>query len=176
MANEQSSTVSGRLNIDSVSCLATITGGSFPTWDTHNGKYGYGATGKTEVLLVTSNLTTQDDDVVQRRPGGELKDDERRKLEHQGVPRDCHHDDTSIMKARHSLDKEKSIAEVLRDDGSLTCEQVIKKITQLQNNTDTCGGKVISYNKNYNLNCTIFYSRTPLYWPWQEGNGRLVLQ
>ncbi len=104
----------------------------------------YGASGKREVLLITSNFTTQDDDVIPRRPGGELKDDETRKLENQGIPRDCHHDDLSIMKARFSLDKtEISIAEVLRDDGSLTCEQVTKKITQLQNNTDTCGGEVI---------------------------------
>ena len=95
-----------------------------------------------------SNPTTQDDDVVPRRPGGELTDDDRRRLEHQGVPRDSHHDDLSIMKARFSLDKEKTIAEVLRDDGSpLTCEQVTKKITQLLNNTDTSGGEtIIQYN------------------------------
>ncbi len=142
MANKQ--TVSSRLYIDSLSWLATITGGSSPTWHTHNGKYTYSASGRTEVLLITSNPTTQDDDVVPRIPGGEIKDDDRRRLEHQGVPRDSHHDDLSIMKARFSLDKEKTIAEVLRDDGSpLTCEQVTKKITQLLNNTDTSGGEAI---------------------------------
>ena len=72
---------------------------------------------------------------------GELTDDDRQKLEHQGVPRDCHHDDLSIIKVRYGLDKEMSIAEVLRDDGSLTCEQVTKKITQLMNETDTSGGE-----------------------------------
>ncbi len=99
------------------------TRGSSPTWSTSNGKYAYyGASGKAEVLLITSNLTTQDDDVVPRRPGGELTDDDRQKLEHQGVTRDSHHDDLSIMKARFILDKDKTIAEVLRDDGSLSCE------------------------------------------------------
>ncbi len=122
------------------------TGGASPTWDTENGKYTYGASGKSEVLLITSNLTTQDDNVVQRRPGGELKDDERQRLEHQGVPRDCHHDDLSIIKARYGLDKERSIAEVLSDDGSLTCEQVTKKITRLLNNTETCGGEYNIHN------------------------------
>ncbi len=108
-----------------------------------NGKYSFGAMGTSEVLLITSNPTTQDDDVIPRRPGGELTDDDRQGLEHQGVPRECHHDDLSIMKARFSLDKDKTIAEVLRDDGSpLTCEQVTKKITQLLNNTDTSGGKL----------------------------------
>ncbi len=149
------------------------TGGT-PAWGTYNGKYAYSASGKTEVLLITSNLTTQDDDVVQRRPGGELKDDERQKLEHQGVLRDCHHDDTSIMKARFSLDKEKSIAEVLRNERSLTCEQVTKKITQLLNNTDTNGGKLSNYV--YKINIELFCSHTVLCWPWQEENRRLVLQ
>ncbi len=167
----------GVFNISKISQSDTskpsmATGGASPTWSTHNGKFAYGASGTTEVLLITSNLTTQDDDVVQRRPGGELKDDERRKLEHQGVPRDCHHDDLSIMRARYGLDKKKSIAEVLRDDGSLTCEQVTKKITQLMNNTETCGGEVISCNKNYNLNCTICFV-VILYYagPGKKGTG-----
>ncbi len=118
------------------------TGGISPTWSTSNGKYAYGASGKAEVLLITSNPTTQDDDVIPRRPGGELTDDDRQKLEHQGVTRDSHHDDLSIMKARFILDKDKSIAEVLRYDGSLSCEQVTKKIALLLNNTDTCGGEL----------------------------------
>ncbi len=127
--------------IHSLSWLVMATGGISPTWSTHNGKYAYGAIGKLEVIVITSNPTTQDDDVVPRRPGRELTDDDRRKLEHQGVPRDSHHDDLSIMKARFSLDKDKTIAEVLRDDGSLSCEQVTKKITLLLNNTDTSGGE-----------------------------------
>ncbi len=162
------------LYIHSLSWLVMATGGSSPAWSTHNGKHTYGATGKREVLLITSNPTTQDDDVVPRRPGGELTDDDRRRLENQGIPRDCHHDDLSIAKARFSLDKDMSIAEVLRDDGSpLTCKQVTKKITQLLNNTDTCGGEVIIH---YYCIQNVFCSHTLLCWPWQEGNGRLVLQ
>ncbi len=128
--------------IHSLSWLVMATVSSL-TWDTRNGKYKYGASGITEVLLITSNPTIQDDDVVPRKPGGELTDDDRRRLEHQGVPRDSHHDDLSIMKARFILDKEKSMAKELNDDGSsLTCVQVTKKISQLLNNTDTNGGEL----------------------------------
>ena len=116
-----------------------------PAWDTHSGKYGYSASGQTEVLLIVPNLSGPSPEVVPRRPREELSEDERRKLEHQGVPRHCHHDDLSIMKARFSLDKEKRVNEVLTGD-SLTCELVKKQITRLMNNTntDTVGGKKVT--------------------------------
>ncbi len=118
------------------------TGASSPTWGTRNGILNYAESGNREALLITSNLTMQDNDVIPRRLQEELTDEDRQKLEYQGIPRDCHHDDLSIMKARFSRDKERSIAEVLRNEGSLTCELVNKKITQLLNNTDTSGGEV----------------------------------
>ena len=123
------------------------------------------------MLLITSNPTTQDDDVIPRRPGGELTDDDIRKLEDQGVPRDSHHDDLSIMKARYGLDKDKTIAEVLRDDGSLTCEQVTTKIAQLLKNTATSGGEVIiSYQGP--LDNTILFAVVLRYvGPGKKGTG-----
>ncbi len=139
-----------------------------------NGKYSFGAMGTREVLLITSNPTTQDDDVVPRRPGGELTDDDRQGLEHQGVPRECHHDDLSIMKARFSLDKDIRIAEVLRDDGSpLTCKQVTKKITQLLNNTDTSGGELTIYSTTNTNELLVIICIVILYYigPGKKGTG-----
>ena len=51
--------------------------------------------------LLSPTLSSQSPEVVPRRPRGELSEDEQRKLEHQRVPRGCHHDDLSIMKARY---------------------------------------------------------------------------
>ena len=110
-----------------------------PIWDT-SGKVAYGAAGKREVLIIVPTLSGQSPEVVPRRPRGELSEDERRKLEHQGVPRDCHHDDLSIIKARHSLYKDTRGTEVMTGN-SLSCESVRKKVTQLMNNTETVGGK-----------------------------------
>ena len=105
------------------------------TWDTGSGKYCYAAHGKTEVLFIVPSFSGQSPaEVVPRRPQKELSEDEQRKLEHQGVPRECHHDDLSIMKARYGLDKERSISEVMTG-GSLTCERVTEKITRLMNRT-----------------------------------------
>ena len=119
-----------------------------PAWDTHSGKYAYGASGQAEVLLIVPSLSGQSPEVVPRRTREELSEDERRKLEHQGVPRECHHDDPSIIKARFILDKGKRVNEVLTGD-SLTCELVKRQITHLMNNTntDTAGGEKFSIIK-----------------------------
>ena len=63
-----------------------------------------------------------------------MKEDECMKSEHQGVISDCQHDNLSIIKARHSLDKEKSISEAITGE-TLTCEQVTEKITTLMSRT-----------------------------------------
>ena len=138
-----------------------------PAWDTHSGKYACGASGKTEVLLIVPSLPGhQSPEVVPRRPQIELSEDERRRLEHQGVPRDCHHDDLSIMKARFSLDEDKCVNEVLTGD-SVTCELVKKKITHLMNdtyNTSTVGGEKI--NRSYCYCFSYLYSDPLLHWSW----------
>ena len=114
-----------------------------PNWDTCSGKYAYGALGKTEVLFIVPSLSSQSPaEVVPRRPREELSEDEWRKLEHQGVPRECHHDNLSIMTARYNLDKLKRISGTLTGD-SVTCEQVRKHVGQLMNNTELAGGKEV---------------------------------
>ena len=127
-----------------------------PTWDTHSGKYSYGASGQAEVLLIVPNLSDPSPEVVQRRPQEELSEDEQRKLENQGVARDYHYDDLSIMKARFSLDKEKCVNEVLTGD-SLTCELVKKQITRLMNNTNTntVGGEKLHSRFHMTTNYTV---------------------
>ena len=118
--------------------IAITTSGYEPessvTWDTGSGKYSYAAHGKTDVLLIVPSFSGHSSEVVPRRPREELSEDEHKKLEHQGVPREYHHEDLSIMKARYGLDKERSISEVMTG-GSLTCEQVTEKITRILNRT-----------------------------------------
>ena len=124
--------------------MAKATGGYEPesslTWHTHSGKSGYSAQGNNEVLFIVPSLSSLSSEVVPRRPREELSEDEHRKLEHQGVPRECHCDDLSITKTRFGLDKRSSISEVVTGE-SLTCEQVTEKITRLMNKTRAAIGK-----------------------------------
>ena len=112
------------------------------TWNTYSGKYAYSASGTKDVLFIVSDSPSRSPDVVPRRSRGELTDDEKRILEHQGVPRDSHHDDLSIMKARYSQDKLCAVVGVESGDSGreLTCEDVKKQIASLMNNTDKAAG------------------------------------
>ena len=111
-----------------------------PVWDTYSGQYIYSASGKREVLLIAPTLSSPSPEVVPRRPQ-ELSEHERWRLEYQGVPRDCHHDDLSLIEARYNLDKDLSLFEVLTGR-SITCKQVMKKASQLMNKPTTVGGKL----------------------------------
>ena len=125
--------------------MATGGGQAFQVdWSTDSGKACYGASGERDVLIIISNSPSRDSDVVLRRSRGELTEDERRKLENQGVPRDCHHDDLSIMKARYGLDSRPQIVGVESGDSGreLSCEDVKKLIASLMNNTDKKGGEL----------------------------------
>ena len=115
------------------------------TWTTFSGKYAYSAYGTIDVLFIVSDSPSRNPDVVPRRSRGELTGDERCKLEHQGVPKDSHHDDLSIMKARYGLDSRYQIVGVESGDSGreLTCEDVKKQIASLMNNTDKAGGNWI---------------------------------
>ena len=138
--------------------MATGGGQAFQVdWSTDSGKACYGASGERDVLFIVSDSPSRNPDVVPRRSRGELTDDERRKLEHQGVSRDSHHDDLSIMKARYGLDPECQIVGVESGDSGreLTCEDVKKQIASLMNNTDKEGGALfLTFNcerKSLNL-------------------------
>ena len=128
----------------------TATGGGSAAnveWSTHSGKHNYGASGGRDVLFIVSDSPSRNPDVVPRISRGELTDDERHKLENQGVPRNCHHDDLSIIKARYGLHSRSKIVGVESGDSGreLTREDVKKQIESLMNNTDKAGGELYIY-------------------------------
>ena len=128
----------------------TATGGGSAAnveWSTQSGKHNYGASGERDVLFIVSDSPSRNPDVVPRISRGELTDDERRKLENQGVPRNCHHDDLSIIKARYGLHSRSKIVGVESGDSGreLTRDDVKKQIESLMNNTDKAGGELYIY-------------------------------
>lgn len=119
-------------------------------WTT-SGKHNYAAVGGRDILIIVSDNSSPNPDVVPRRSQGELKDNERNKLDNQGIPRECHHDDLSIMKARYGQHPKSHILGVA-SGRELTCEDVKKKIASLIRDTDKEGGRlwvhmILSKNK-----------------------------
>ena len=101
----------------------------------------HGAGGKRDVLFLVSNIPTTDNpDIVPRRSKGPLTEKERRKLEEQGIHRDMQHTDLGIMTARETLDKQRTIVDVLTGYRA-TCEGIKSRIANLMHNTDKEGGR-----------------------------------
>ena len=80
--------------------------------------------------------------MVPRRSRGPLTEEEKRKLEEQGIHRDMCLTDLSIMTARMTLDEECRIVKMLSRE-ELDCLRVKKRIANLMNNTDKEGGMYI---------------------------------
>ena len=100
----------------------------------------HGAIGRRDVLfLVSDTPTTDSPDIVPRRSRGPLTDEERRKLEEQGIHRDYHHTDLGIMTARETLDKQRTIVDVL-SAYKATCEGIKSRIADIMHDTDKEGG------------------------------------
>ncbi len=78
--------------------------------------------------------------VVPRRNRAPLTEEEKHKLQEQGIHEDLCLNDLSIMKARHELGKYYTSAGVLTGE-EMTCEEVKHRITELFNTTDKEGGK-----------------------------------
>ncbi len=89
--------------------------------------------GKTDVLLITSELTNSRPLVVPHRPCAQLSQAEVVKLENQGVSKEHHTDDCSIMKARYALDKDCCIWPV--EKGRVTALEIRRKIAALFSST-----------------------------------------
>ena len=105
----------------------------------------YGATGTRDVLLIVSKLSpTQNPDIVPRRPRGPLTRMERRKLEKQGIHRDCCCNDLSIVTARYALAKNLTIVEVLSAEKT-TCKGITSRITGLMDTTNKGGNLCVLY-------------------------------
>ena len=119
------------------------TGSAGPEWSSRSGKIEYAAGGNRDVLFIVSEDDLAHPDVVQRRPAIELTQEVREKLEDQGITKEDQGDDLTIMKARYSLDKKRTVhgVEVSQPGGEkLTKESVLKHITTLMNNHDDKGG------------------------------------
>ena len=125
-------------------------------WSSIAGKAEYGATGVRDVLLIVSEDDLSHPDVVPRRPAIELTQQLREKTENQGIARDQQADDLTIMKARYSLQKGRTVVGVEKSGPSgvlggkkVTRESVLKHITTLMDNS--AGGK------DYNIGGIIQY-------------------
>ncbi len=89
--------------------------------------------GKTDVLLIASELTNNRPLAVRHRPCPQLSQTEVDKLENQGVSKEHHTDDCSIMKARYSLDTDCCIWPV--EQGRVTALEIRRKIAVLFSST-----------------------------------------
>ncbi len=85
-----------------------------PQWDFFSGHWH--AFGQREAFLLISAGEAAPDDVIPLQGAGELIEEDRRKLDSQGVPPDCR-DDVSIVRARISLDPD---LELSREEVSTT--------------------------------------------------------
>ena len=89
------------------------------------------------MIVDSSSLVSTDTDQVLRRSSGPLTEEERIKLEAQGIQRDYHHSDKSIAIARYQMDKECGIS----GDISGGKNEVMMQILSTMKNTNKQGGK-----------------------------------
>ena len=99
------------------------------------------ASGRRDVLFLVSDVPTTDNpDIVPRRSRGPLTEEERRKLEEQGIHEaEYCHSDLSIMTARYGLDTRKALVGVVSAEKT-TCEGFKSRVTDLMNTTSKEGG------------------------------------
>ena len=95
--------------------------------------------GKTDVLVISSEPASSNPLVVSHRPSSGLTHAEVVKLENQGVGKESHAGDCSIMKARYGLDKDCYMWEV--EKGRLSTVEVRKKIATLFSVTKNPSGE-----------------------------------
>ena len=123
----------------------------------------HNAVGKRDVLFLVSNVPTTDNpDIVPRRSRGPLTEEERRKLEKQGIHEEYCHSDLSIMTAREGLDKHNALVGVM-SAGKTTCEGFKSQVTGLMNTTDKEGGNDCEYYLHLLIIISL-YSCSPLHW------------
>ena len=98
----------------------------------------YSVRGDRDVLILAPDLSLSHYEAVARRPG-QLTEEDRLKLQSQGLPLDCHNE-LDILNARYELDNECTIVEV-KSGKSLSREKAIENIGHLLNTTKNDGGK-----------------------------------
>ena len=126
-------------NIELLEKLNT-TLNSLKLWSNEEPDLSNGAGGRRDVLYLVPDVSTTDNsDIVPRRSRGPLTEEERRKLEEQGIHRDCQYTDLSIMMARFTFDERYTIVRMLPKE-EMDCMTVKKQITNFMNNTVKEGG------------------------------------
>ena len=113
------------------------------------GEEVHGATGPSDILIVSQYETIQGEDTTPRRTT-KLTSDDKRELERLDLAPDQWEDDASIMAARCSKDRRHSVTEVIknRPGEPLMAKYVMKQIEMLMNNTQKQGGKT-NFDKRY---------------------------
>ena len=98
----------------------------------------YNAIGGREFLILAPDLSLPHPEVVPRRPG-QLTQEDKLKLQSQGLPPDSCHNELAITKARYELDKMCKIVEV--KSGKSLSQEVVENIAHVFNTTQNDGGK-----------------------------------
>ena len=108
----------------------------------------YNALGDRDVLILAPDLSLPYPEAVPRRPG-QLTQEDKLKLQRQGLPPNSCYDEQAIIKTRYELDKRCKIVK-LKSGQSLSQEEVMENIAHLLNATQSDGGK------KFTLDCEIF--------------------
>ena len=98
----------------------------------------YNAIGGREFLILAPDLSLPHPEAVPRRPG-QLTQEDKLKLQSQGLPPDLCHNELAIAKARYELDKMCKIVEV--KSGKLLSQEIVENIAHVFNTTQNDGGK-----------------------------------
>ncbi len=120
-----------------------------PHWDFSDCHWH--AAGKREAFLLASTGEAAPDgnpDVIPLQVAGELTEEDRRKLDSQGVPPDCR-DDVSIVRARISLDPNRlqlSREEVSKTGRELSRGYVLRQLEEFLDSVETPGGNDYVYS------------------------------
>ena len=101
----------------------------------------YSAGGGRDALIIAPDLSLPQPEAVARR-SGQLTEEDKLKLQRQGLPPDCQ-DELDIIKARYEFNKEYTIVEV-KSRQLLSREEVLENIAQLLNTIQNDGGKLMT--------------------------------
>ena len=109
-------------------------------WHDRGGTVKYSAVGGRDVLILAPDLSLPHPEAVPKR-SGQLTQEDKLKLQSQGLPPDSYHNELDIIKARYELNKGYKIVEV--KSGQSLSREVIENIAHLLNTTQNDGGKEI---------------------------------
>ena len=98
-----------------------------------------------------------------------MTEEDKQRLQMQGVSPDCIKDELTIVKARYNLDKECTVVGV-KSEQLQSRAKVIKSIAHLLNSSQSDGGKMHNYYypANYIPGTVRVHSCSLLHWSWEE--------